>query len=336
MACSYPVYLKDQNITVPCGKCFYCRRKYVLMWTLRLTHELISYKNNAVFVTLTYNNENLPADKSVNIRDIQLFIKRVRKYFKDIKIKYYCVSEYGNENKTYRPHYHLILYGLHVDDEKKAIFKMSHLFTTKLWKKGFTTVKPCNSDRIGYTVKYLMKNYLYENDKIIKKGYKPNFSLKSKGLGLDYLLENWKDYIYRDFINFKKYKIGVPRYYKNKLIENNMLHPDYPAYVHKVYLDTFTEDIFKILRKVRGSDYTNPYKTISSYFTGKERDLDWFIVKSNPDLNYYEIDGNHKQHFFYHYLLYIRDKEKKDELEFFSRFSVKKKIHKKGVSYGAT
>ena len=79
MACVRPVYLKEKNIIVPCGKCFYCRRKYILMWSLRLQHELITYDNKAVFVTLTYDNENLPPDKSVSVRDVQLFVKRLRK-----------------------------------------------------------------------------------------------------------------------------------------------------------------------------------------------------------------------------------------------------------------
>ena len=206
MACTHPVYLKEQNITVPCGKCFYCRRKYILMWALRLTHELISYDNKAVFVTLTYNDDNLPHDKSVSVRDVQLFIKRLRKYYNDIKIKYFCVSEYGSEKRTFRPHYHLIVYGLTFENTKAEVFKHSAIFTKKIWKKGFTTVKPVHQETISYTLKYIMKNVLYENNRVIKKGLKPNFSLKSKGLGFDYLIENWTKYVYATYIPFKKYK----------------------------------------------------------------------------------------------------------------------------------
>ena len=95
-------------------------------------------------------------------------------------------------------------------------------------------------------------------------------------------------------------------------------------------------DIFKKLRQIHGEDYTNPYKTIESYFTGQERDPNWFKYPSNFYPGYTEIDGNHKQHFFYHYLCYIRDKSIKDEIEFFTAISPKKKIHKKGVYYGNT
>lgn len=47
-------------------------------------------------------------------RDCQLFMKRLRKYFGDIKIRFYLAGEYGD--KTLRPHYHAILYGISVDD----------------------------------------------------------------------------------------------------------------------------------------------------------------------------------------------------------------------------
>lgn len=46
-----------------------------------------------------------------NVIDIQLFLKKLRKYLKpytDEKIRYYVVSEYGP--KTFRPHYHISLY----------------------------------------------------------------------------------------------------------------------------------------------------------------------------------------------------------------------------------
>ena len=336
MSCTHPVYLKEQDIIVPCGKCFYCRRKYILMWSLRLTHELITYENKAVFVTLTYNDENLPPDKSVNVRDIQLFIKRLRKYYSGIKIKYFCVSEYGSEKRTLRPHYHLIIYGLTFDNTKEEVFRHSAIFTKYIWKKGFTTVKPVHCNTIGYTLKYIMKNVLYENKQLVKKGLKVNFSLKSKGLGLDYLLNNWRDYVYANYIPFKKYKIGVPRYYRDKMIQLGFMHPEFPTWKHRTFLDNLIPDIFKQLRDYYGENYTNPYKTIKSYFTGPERDPDWFKYSDKHRIGDTRIEGNHKQHFFYHYLCIVRDKAVKDEIEFFSVFSPKKKIHKRGVYYGNT
>lgn len=60
-----------------------------------------------VFVTLTYDDAHLPQDGCVSIRAMQLFIKRLRK--QGHKFRYYLVGEYGDN--TYRPHYHLALFG---------------------------------------------------------------------------------------------------------------------------------------------------------------------------------------------------------------------------------
>lgn len=68
--------------------------------------EASQHDSNA-FVTLTYDDEHLPKDGSVSIRDMQLFIKRLRK--QGYKFRYYLVGEYGDQ--TYRPHYHLALFG---------------------------------------------------------------------------------------------------------------------------------------------------------------------------------------------------------------------------------
>lgn len=96
----------------PCGKCLYCLEKRRVPWTVRLTHERRFWSRFGIttyFVTLTYDELNLPKD-GVSKRDIQLFLKRLRKYYASLEsnpLKYFCVSEYGPT--THRAHYHLIL-----------------------------------------------------------------------------------------------------------------------------------------------------------------------------------------------------------------------------------
>ena len=41
-------------------------------------------------------------------RDLDLFLKRLRSYYPDEKLRYYAVSEYGP--RTFRPHWHLLLF----------------------------------------------------------------------------------------------------------------------------------------------------------------------------------------------------------------------------------
>lgn len=113
-------------ITIPCGKCIGCRLDYSRQWANRCMLEL-GYHDSAYFVTLTYNDGNLPIRyytdpktgeafpvASLVKRDVQLFMKRLRREFSDQHIRFYAAGEYGEE--SFRPHYHLIIFGLKLDD----------------------------------------------------------------------------------------------------------------------------------------------------------------------------------------------------------------------------
>lgn len=119
--------LESDLISFPCGKCTGCRLDYSRQWADRLMLEL-QYHDSAYFVTLTYNDEHVPrrvykvdddtgeAYESLTLdkRDVQLFMKRLRKAFPDDKIRFFLAGEYGP--KTFRPHYHAIIFGLHLND----------------------------------------------------------------------------------------------------------------------------------------------------------------------------------------------------------------------------
>jgi hypothetical protein len=71
---------------------------------------LLEYREHpfSYFVTLTYNDESLPDNKSLDKRDAQLWLKRFRKLYPSGTIRYFLVGEYGE--KTMRPHYHAVLF----------------------------------------------------------------------------------------------------------------------------------------------------------------------------------------------------------------------------------
>ena len=78
--------------TVPCGKCRECKMDYAKQWANRMVLEAQDWPKN-LFFTATYNNENLPFDSSSGMptldkRDVQLFMKRLRKYFAPQKIRF--------------------------------------------------------------------------------------------------------------------------------------------------------------------------------------------------------------------------------------------------------
>jgi hypothetical protein len=113
-------------IQLPCGRCIGCRLEYSRQWANRLMLER-EYHDSAYFVTFTYNDFFVPrayypdpetgeALTSLTLSKVhwQLLMKRVRKMFPDDQLRFYVSGEYGTD--TMRPHFHAIIFGLHLDD----------------------------------------------------------------------------------------------------------------------------------------------------------------------------------------------------------------------------
>lgn len=178
-------------------------------------------------MTLTYNEENVPLSeddkgniyRSVCRDDIQLWMKRLRKalcskYGNDFRIKYFMCSEYGP--KTFRPHYHGILFGLTSSDI--AIIE-------KTWNLGFVSVSPVKgAGSFRYVSKYCAKPDVlkYEKQAPVEK----TFRLVSQGLGKSYCIdEQNRQFHLSDIYGHHYYfaggfKYGLPRYYTLKLFTN--------------------------------------------------------------------------------------------------------------------
>ena len=130
----------DRKVIVPCGRCTGCRLKYAAQWAMRCMHESQLHSRNS-FITLTYNNENLPADKSINKEEMQKFFKRLRKKLGNNSIRYFACGEYGD--KTSRPHYHAIIFGEDFSNDRTVhtksktgdlLYRSKNL--EKIWTKG--------------------------------------------------------------------------------------------------------------------------------------------------------------------------------------------------------
>ena len=85
---------------LPCGHCLGCREDQSREWANRLLMESY-YHDTAYFCTFTYDDDHLPIVESLDEetgeyfihstlckRDIQLFIKRLRRAFPDDHIRY--------------------------------------------------------------------------------------------------------------------------------------------------------------------------------------------------------------------------------------------------------
>lgn len=208
MLCNKPYYQGDASF--PCGQCIACKMNKSAEWAIRVCHELF-YWDNAVFLTLTYDNDHLPIE--ISKRELQLFIKRVRK---DKDIKYYACGEYGDQ--TYRPHYHLILFGMSRKDFDQIGYSYGKLlYSTKYWTKGNIFIGNVTYNSARYVAKYIYKKY---NGKYAKEYYgtlqKP-FQLVSQGIGLRWCLDNVQRILDYGYINANGSKRSVPRYYIKKL-----------------------------------------------------------------------------------------------------------------------
>ncbi|GHT42746.1 hypothetical protein AGMMS49921_08740 [Endomicrobiia bacterium] len=143
MLCSSPMFLRSHAMLVPCHKCVPCQLNRQSEWSIRLIHE--SYDHDSkVFVTLTYDDTHL---QSLNKRDAQLFIKRLRDKFGYGRIRYFLAGEYGE--RTFRPHYHAIIFGLPSYVCQQDI--------QEVWKQGFVSFAPFSEARASYVAKYCVK-----------------------------------------------------------------------------------------------------------------------------------------------------------------------------------
>lgn len=276
MRCSYPVYLKEKKILVPCGRCYSCRSNFRDMWVERLTHHMITEKKG-ISLMLSYDDDNLPSDNCVNVRDIQLFFKRFRKYFKDLKITYFAASEYGTLNN--RPHYHLLIFGIDCPVSNFGRIKLSNLISKKIWQKGYCFVGELNIKTIKYTTKYILKN-IYRGktrDDYISSGITPEFTLKSRGLGLEFLKSHISLYIQKACGNLKNNRI--PRYYRNKLIEFGYIHKDYFLEKYEFIMDNeFKQNCIDFIKKIgfKLDYYKNKlFTSVYSYFEFENYDPDY-------------------------------------------------------------
>lgn len=111
------------------------------------------------FITLTYNQENVPRDGSVKVEHWQKFAKRLRKRLGPFRFLH-C-GEYGETN--YRPHYHALLFGqdFHHDRKLWKSTGANETFTSETleetWGHGFTTVGHLTWQSAAYVSRYVMK-----------------------------------------------------------------------------------------------------------------------------------------------------------------------------------
>jgi len=215
--------LIDRPLSIPCTKCIGCRLERSRQMAVRCTHEAQMHENNC-FLTLTYNNQHLPKDQSVDIKETQKFLKRLRK--KAGPLRFFACGEYGE--KLGRPHYHILIFGHDFSDKK--LYKISDenkLYTSdsleKIWGKGFCLIGDVSFESAAYVARYVAKKItgpkaLQHYKKLINGVYqpvKPEFGHQSlkKGIGETWLNKFYKDVYPSDQILIRGHPMQPPRYY---------------------------------------------------------------------------------------------------------------------------
>lgn len=201
-------------------------------WGTRIALEASCHDDNS-FLTLTYSNESFPDDASVNLRDLQLFFKRLRKSIEPIRVRYYACGEYGDS--TLRPHYHVILFGYQFPDLvawRKApsghmLYRSAQL--ERLWLYGHCEVGSVSREAGGYVARYCLKKISgppagdhYHRIHPLTGEFvdvAPEFGVMSTkpGLGQSWLDKYERDAFPKGFLVIDGTKVPVPRYFKNKL-----------------------------------------------------------------------------------------------------------------------
>ena len=79
--------IRQMPIDVPCGQCLGCRLEKSKEWAIRVMNE-VRMNEISCFLTLTYNDENLPKGGTLVKKDLQDFWKRLRDRLYPEKLRY--------------------------------------------------------------------------------------------------------------------------------------------------------------------------------------------------------------------------------------------------------
>lgn len=151
---------------IPCNKCIECRLEYARTWAIRAMNEAQMHEDN-IFLTLTYSDENKPS--KLNKRDIQKFMKRLRRKNPHIQIGVMGVGEYSPIEK--RPHWHLIIFNYRPPDARlrrqndEGIPQYTSEEILQHWaNKGHIEFGTVTFESAGYVARYNAKQLVHGNN----------------------------------------------------------------------------------------------------------------------------------------------------------------------------
>lgn len=259
------LYGYNKVYKVPCNSCDECLLERSKRKATQLMIENYDRKDptGSWFITLTYDDDHIPynevykngklvsVEESLPPKDPYLYEhKRDRKkcikpfidnltyhaktkYGDETPMWFYC-GEYGGETK--RPHFHMIIFGLHIPAEELKVYENRNGYIlyewikgAEIWENGFVTVGNFTAETACYVAGYVLKKQSTKtkNWYYTQQGKIPEYTGQSRypAIGANYY-EKHKHEIYETDEIYIPSAMGVIKlrptsYYDNKYtIEN--------------------------------------------------------------------------------------------------------------------
>lgn len=204
---------------VPCGHCLDCLKKrqnewYVRFWCEERYQKRINPNSITIFLTLTYDETNLPQSREAALNDFRAFVKKISRRQGNERVRFYAVTENGTLKG--RLHWHVLLFGF----DPSVISKPLNKYFDDVWQKGFNSAEYCTPRVFSYVSKYVTKDLdTFKQDDSWK-----TISVCSKrpSLGMMFFsVDKWRNHLHntQDFrIMIDGYAYSLPRYFREKLL----------------------------------------------------------------------------------------------------------------------
>lgn len=180
----------------------------------------------AWFVTLTYDDQNLPENGSLDPDHFRSFIRAMRE--SEGSLSYYGCGEYGDQYS--RPHYHAVLFGPEFSDrvpidgrQGPNVFSSDYLGDT--WGRGITEFSSVTLASASYVAGYVRKKVAaMENPDLYTRvdpdtgelvSVTPEFARMSRrpAIGKRWIEKNWQHVYAHDRVVIDGHEMKPPRYY---------------------------------------------------------------------------------------------------------------------------
>ena len=198
--CIAPTKL-DDGTEVGCRECWQCRKRRVNDYVGRCIAES-KFSKKTYAVTLTYDGDQGVNAVTLIYKDVQLFLKRLRKKH---KCRYIVTGEYGSAKG--RSHWHIILF---FKDSWPEVTSNKRV-DWKYWKHGFSYFQEPDWKGFEYCLKYVLKDQTSrQSDSHLAMSKKPP-------LGHEFFQQLAKQYVEQALVpQTYFYKFGDVRDYKNR------------------------------------------------------------------------------------------------------------------------